>query len=199
MKRRDDLGALADGSGNALDRTGAHVADRENAARLVSKACRPWPISLPVRTKPLASSATSHCASQSVFGSAPMNRNSGGSDASSLRRSTRLRQRTVSRLPSRPSSAITVRLGQHLDIRLRPDALDTGSATCVASRLLPRASIHTFSTLAREIDRRLPRRISCADQRHFLPARKAAPRSARPNSARLIPSNCARFATSRRR
>ena len=74
VQRRDHLRAFADRGGDALDRAGADVADGEDAAAVGLQRVASAPISAPVRTKPLASSVTSDCASQSVLGSAPMNR-----------------------------------------------------------------------------------------------------------------------------
>ena len=88
MDLRHDGGALAHRRGHALDRPGAHVPDREDAwlAGLergrAPAALRPVLDaevrgfrSMPVRTKPFASTATPHCSSQAEFGSAPMKRN----------------------------------------------------------------------------------------------------------------------------
>jgi hypothetical protein len=72
MQRGDHLSPVADRRGHPLDGTRTHVADGEDARQIGLE--RTWTLR-PVLTKPLSSSATPEPASQSVFGSAPMNRN----------------------------------------------------------------------------------------------------------------------------
>ena len=168
VQRRDHLRAFADGGGDALHRPArtSPIAKTPCAAGLERPASAPS--SAPVRTKPFASSATSDGDSQSVFGSAPMNRNrwrigrrvssprGGGASGSPRARRPALRARVTSVCDAAPRRSAGRRCG-------RPD-----SATCVASRLGPRTSSQTFATWPARYTDRLAGGVAGADQRDLL-------------------------------
>ena len=119
MQSGDHLGAVADRRGDPLDRAGADVADGEDAApagferqSAVAGARRRC------RTKPRSSTLDAATRrSQSVLGSAPMNRNRWLTRGARPRPDARSRQRDrfAARRPS-PSSARDLGAGDDLDI-----------------------------------------------------------------------------------
>ena len=101
---RDHHGPFADGRGDALDRTSAYVAHREDA-RLGGGVGRSAARPSPVRTKPLSSSFT-RSDSQVVLGAAPTMMNSAQVDWVRVAPSSTLRMVTASSLLS-PCSPTT--------------------------------------------------------------------------------------------
>ena len=126
-----------------------------------------------------------HCFSQSVFGSAPMNRKRCRSGASSPRRS-----RGCASARARDCRLAVQRhdlgLGQHLDVRLRRDALDQIARHAGLEAAAAHQQPHLLH-LAGQIDSRLSGRIAGADQRHLLAGAEPRFDAARPSSARASP------------
>ena len=186
VQRGHHLRAFADGGGDALDRAGAHVADREDAAAVGLERMAPG-----AHLRPGADEALG--VQRDAALRQPVGVRIGADEqeqmADRLRdllAVARLRQRTVSRLPSRPSSAVIVGAGQHLDVRSAPRCARPDSATC-SPRGCRRAPAATPSSPGWP-DRRPPGRPNCRRRPAPLPGRRtAALRSARPSSARTIP------------
>ena len=199
MQRRDDLRALADRRGDPLDRARrGRRRSRRRRGRLVSSGRRSSPASAPVSTKPLASSATPDPASQSVFGSAPMNRNRwriGRRTSSPDARSTpadRLQHAVAAFEAGDAASASAPRHWRGPRCG-RPD-----SATCSPRDRARAPAARPWRPGSP--DRPRPDRPNCRRRPAPPPARRtASPRAARPNSARSRPRTRRGSSTASRR